>query len=357
MISVIRTIPSISKASPFLALLTAGYIYDQHDKRDVDTIELRKAHQSLEHLDAINKRLQSKTISSSSSSSEDSTTPFTKSGVLPSHLDNIHAHGITVIRSVLSKNEATKWDNIVVNQISKNDGTCVKPIGGSRGRIHCQLVKRNIKRMRKGKDDNGNGCNEDINKLYDALLQISNKSINNHEENGSNMNLNDIAYEYFKSHNMQKYKLSQLQLLDAIPNSTNQIWHRDNVNPGLTILIALRDVGCNGPTELILQSHGGGKMKLLLKNSNMLPRILLASIGMGDAICYDSRLLHRGRGYNKNVTNNDSSIRDRRRRPVLVIRWDAVDTPAPGTRMIGTQMNKIEGKFLALICTLLGYFS
>lgn len=346
--SVIRTIPSISKASPFLALLTAGYIYDQHDKRDIDTIELQKAYQSLEHLDAINKRLQSKTISSSSS--EDPTTPLTKSCILQSHLDNIHTHGITVIRSVLSKNEATKWDNIVVNQISKNDGTCAKPIGGSRGRIHCQLVKRNIKRMRRGKDD-------DINKLYDALVQISNKSINNHEENGSNMNLNDISYEYFKSHNIQKYKLSQLQLLDAIPNSTNQIWHRDNVNPGLTILIALRDVGCNGPTELILQSHDVGKMKLLFKNSNMLPRILLASIGMGDAICYDSRLLHRGRGYKKNVTNNDSSIRDRRRRPVLVIRWDAVDTPAPGTRMIGTQMNKIEGKFLALICTLLGYFS
>ncbi|KAJ1480353.1 hypothetical protein T484DRAFT_1811039 [Baffinella frigidus] len=63
--------------------------------------------------------------------------------------------------------------------------------------------------------------------------------------------------------------LSQLQLLDARPDSEHQIWHRDNVQPGLTAIIAHRDnvqpgltaiialteVGGRGPTELLLGSH------------------------------------------------------------------------------------------------------
>ena len=116
-------------------------------------------------------------------------------------------------------------------------------------------------------------------------------------------------------HNIHNYKLTQLQLLNATPNSTNQIWHRDNNNPGLTVLIALRDVEHNGPTELLLHSHDTSILDLIFstKDNENLPRIVLASINKGDAVFYDSRVLHRGRGYGNNNAYHD--------RPVLVLRW------------------------------------
>lgn len=67
------------------------------------------------------------------------------------------------------------------------------------------------------------------------------------------------------------------------------------------------------------------------------------------------QILHRGRGYGNN--NNHALVHDKafNHRPVLVIRWDAIHTPAPGTRMIGTQINKWKGEFLALCCTILDW--
>jgi len=309
MTSITRTLPIISKASPYLALLTSGYLYNQYDKREINSKELQKAHDALKHLDTL------------------ALSPSTKQSILQSHLTNIQSSGVTVIRSVLTRNEAKQWDDTIQHQISKNDGTCVKP--GAKGRIHCQL-------------QNQQGYNEDINRLYNSIIQLSNKSIH-----ASKITLNDIAQEYFRQHNIQKYELTQLQLLNAMPNSTHQIWHRDNINPGLTILIALRDVGVNGPTELILRSHDG--MDLMV---NDMPRILLASIHACDAVCYDSRVLHRGRGYG-NSSDSDVVFGDR---PVLVLRWDAIDTPAPGTRLIGTQWNNLEGMFLAFVCAILDWF-
>lgn len=53
------------------------------------------------------------------------------------------------------------------------------------------------------------------------------------------------------------------------------------------------------------------------------------------------RMLHRGRGYG-NVTKTQEH------RPVLVIRWDANATPAPGgIRIVGTLFAKWEGCLLA----------
>ena len=102
-------------------------------------------------------------------------------------------------------------------------------------------------------------------------------------------------------------------------------------------------------------------------NSDSLPFILLASINSGDAICYDSRILHRGRGYgnsdnynNSNgnsTTNNKITKQELEHRPVLVIRWDAHHSPAPGTGMIGTQLAKFQGEALALVATLIDWFS
>jgi hypothetical protein len=109
-----------------------------------------------------------------------------------------------------------------------------------------------------------------------------------------------------------------------------------------------------GPTEMILQSHRRspvGMLSGMLDGNPGLPRILLASINCGDAICYDSRILHRGRGYG----NTSGDNQEFEHRPVLVIRWDANHSPAPGTGMIGTQLAKWAGTSLALVATLLDW--
>jgi hypothetical protein len=104
-------------------------------------------------------------------------------------------------------------------------------------------------------------------------------------------------------------------------------------------------------------------------NSDSLPFILLASINSGEGcymLLYDSRILHRGRGYgnsdnyNSNgnsATNNKITKQELEHRPVLVIRWDAHHSPAPGTGMIGTQLAKFQGEALALVATLIDWFS
>jgi len=63
-------------------------------------------------------------------------------------------------------------------------------------------------------------------------------------------------------------------------------------------------------------------------------------IDAGDAILYDARIFHRGRGYRK---SNRKSGEDR---PVLVLRWDAAKTPPPGSGLIKTTASTYIGCFL-----------
>uniref|UniRef100_A0A6U3CRG7 Uncharacterized protein n=1 Tax=Entomoneis paludosa TaxID=265537 RepID=A0A6U3CRG7_9STRA len=187
------------------------------------------------------------------------------------------------------------------------------------------------------------------------------------------ISLKDIAAEYFvlKGIGANDFNVSQLQLLLASAKSSHQVWHRDNVNPGLTVLIALRDVVSNGPTEILLRSHGVDE-KDFLKNilwpkspicseNNVDERALLASIEKGDAIIYDCRCLHRGRGYGNSSgyvngdEYDDGEFSKFGQRPVLVIRFDATQTPAPGTGVVGYTLAKWEGSTLSLICAMLSW--
>jgi hypothetical protein len=70
---------------------------------------------------------------------------------------------------------------------------------------------------------------------------------------------------------------------------------------------------------------------------------LLACIDAGDAVLYDARIFHRGRG--NNCVSQDSEERERDR-PVLVLRWDAARTPPPGAGLILTTANIYWGKVL-----------
>lgn len=348
MISVARRAPQIIfRASPYIAMMAAGYAYNLHDNRDLNAAEIIKAHRSLERLDGRKTGRKQKT---------DVNTDSLQSIVVRQHLKNLKSSGATVIRSVLTPNEAAQWVSSISRKIADDDGTCIVPAGGAIGRIHCRLVKRNRRSGRNGGDG-----------LYELLAQIPYAPINSNDNTDMqrsasvDIRLNDIAREYFALHGIHEgqYELSQPQLLDASPKSTNQIWHRDNVRPGLTVIIALRDVGPNGPTEMLLRSHQGSLMAVL-SNRNAkgdelgFQRLLLASINRGDAICYDARILHRGRGYG-NCSSGEKEVFEHR--PVLVIRWDAKLTPAPGTGFIGTQLSKYEGASLALVASLLDWFA
>jgi len=334
----------IFRASPLIAMVAAGYAQNLHDNRDLDAEEIFKAHRSLERLDGRQTGERQETDVSTNS----------QSIIVRQHLKNLQSSGATVIRSVLTPGEAAQWDSTIYRKIADDDATCIVPAGGAIGRVHCRLVKRNRRRGR----NEGDG-------LYELLAQIPNTTSNNDDntdpQHGASVGirLNDIAREYFALHGIHEcqYGLSQPQLLDASPKSTNQVWHRDNIRPGLTVIIALRDVGPNGPTEMLLRSHHGSPVDVFsnIKNDELgLPRLLLASVDRGDAICYDSRILHRGRGYG-NGSSAEKVVFEHR--PVLVIRWDANLSPAPGTGFVGTQLAKWEGTSLALVAALLDWFA
>ena len=64
---------------------------------------------------------------------------------------------------------------------------------------------------------------------------------------------------------------------------------------------------------------------------------ILACLNAGDAIVYDARALHWGRGYGR--SDNDDGSAAFGSRPVLVLRWDAHTAPAPGGGLIQTALN------------------
>ena len=317
-----RILPPISAIG---ALASATIAFRSHESRDISDSELKNNIFALHRLNA----------QKSTSSNKDS--------ILAQNLHNIKTIGVTWIPKVLSTEQTVQWKQTISNQIQKQDETCIIPSGGAMGRIHCRLQKQHPRHMRNKEPPT------DENILHDKLASIANIPISS----SYNMTLNNIAKEYFQSHGISEneYELTQLQLLKAEPKSTHQEWHRDNVNPSLTVIVALTDVGVNGPTELILRSH----ISNMDKNSNdeeyIAHNILLGTIGQGDAIVYDSRIIHRGRGYG----HSNDDIKSFQDRPVLVIRWDAKATPAPGTGLVGTQIAKLEGNLLGIAYTVMDW--
>ena len=325
----------------------AGHLYGQFDRRDTDADERRKAQRCLNIL------------------SGHACTSNAKGSTLSRHVSNLDRYGVTHIRSVLSPASAEKWDATVARQVAKKElGGCIVPAGGALGRTHCRLPKRTARQR-------ANLPEEESDRIYDEMVKISEGQCPGNGvravESGKAVRLKDIAAQYFASKGIatDRFDVVQLQLLLASPKSTHQVWHRDNVSPGLTVLIALRDVVSNGPTEIILRSHRGNEHNfwgnVLRPNYNssfaedeLVERILLASIDKGDAIMYDSRCLHRGRGYGESDGGNDQEATDLfGDRPVLVIRFDAKATPAPGTGLVGNTLAKWEGSLLAFACTML----
>jgi hypothetical protein len=159
-----------------------------------------------------------------------------------------------------------------------------------------------------------------------------------------------LVQSYFHHYSIEKgrYHLTQVEFILAKPGSEHQIWHKDNVHPGLTLLIALEDVGGNGPTELLRDATLDGDNDATLEAGDE-EEAILACLVAGDAILCDARVLHRGRGFGKvgdvDKDMKDCTTRDTRNRPVLVLRWDALSTPPPGAASIVTNFNGWLGSY------------
>lgn len=268
-------------------------------------------------------------------------------------------------------------------------------IAWNSGRAHCNVAKRSVHY-----DDMSRiGCSIDGDNISDnarsndkqhthSILKMLGFGRNKHKDEATDdgntatnasqqIPLQDVVKSYFEQHGIKRYQITQLQFLNANPGSSNQIWHRDNTQRGLTAIIALKDVGKNGPTELISQSHRDDFTlwspcldvlqsylpSNLRSNEKDVPPFgsklcigpILGCLDAGDTILYDARILHRGRGYDcTKKAKGDTSGCDKDR-PVLVLRCDATLTPPPGTGIITTTATKYVGSML--YATLFGFES
>jgi hypothetical protein len=157
-----------------------------------------------------------------------------------------------------------------------------------------------------------------------------------------------LVDEYFGPGEMVP-ELSQLQFVHSAEGSSSQIFHVDNTAKSLTILIPLVDITpSNGPTELILGTHAifpsnhtsiwPWSWPLLFSSAAGLS-FAVACCPCGGAIIYDSRTIHRGLGNGSaGVISEPSGVSQSAPmpRPVLILRYDRRETPAPGVRLAGT---------------------
>ena len=326
-------------------------VYRGHDRRVLSQEEVAYSRDALAKM----------TPSSSSYYSNPSSSSIAKQ-----HLHNLTKYGVTVVRDTLSPAQLGEWNTKtkhVFDGSSQNNN-----IVWNFGRAHCSISKRSVHYSGISsipnyccEDGNDEDQNDNSNSWLACFWGRRKRSTNTDSstENDdaithhSTIRLQDIVQTYFKQHGIARYELTDLQFLNAYPQSTNQIWHRDNTFRGLTAIVALSDIRDNGPTELILGSHEQQTFSVWQKYWYVMQRylqttqsisnddndsILLGCINAGDTILYDARIFHRGRGNNSNNDDVD--------RPVLVLRWDGANTPPPGCGLILTMANKYIGSML-----------
>lgn len=290
----------------------------------------------------------------------------THDAIVSSHANNLSKYGATVIKGTLSPQQFNEWNRKTMTEFDAGRNTV-----WNSGRAHISIDERSphyqdMVRIGGNDIDISTDDTQGIEKiswmdgLWWPLLRRRRGRSNNHETTEPNVSLQHIVKFYFEQHGIERYMITQLQFLNAYPNSTNQIWHRDNKFMGLTAIVALQDISTNGPTELILGSHQEDYSiwkKCLDCMQSYLPESfkqsddeeenlsltmpLLGCIDAGDAIIYDARIFHRGRGYPKSEEEGKNVDR-----PVMVLRWDASNTPPPGAGLIVTTANKYLGSIM-----------
>jgi hypothetical protein len=335
------------------ALVGSSYFYvsyRSHDRRALSDDEVANARNSLARITPLPTRSTSASCAIQS-----------RGALIASHIHNLNQFGATVVKSTLSPRQLDAWNTRVKEEVDAGQN-----VSWNSGRAHCSISDRSVHyaemtRVGSSCDDilegssNGNDGIKRTDSSWLGCFWRRNKTAVDAEADLP-VSLQDIVQSYFKQHGIERYTITQLQFLNAFPNSSNQIWHRDNKFRGLTAIVALQDIRGNGPTELILESHKQ-QFSLWPKCWNIIQNYLLVNfelccmndddafskspllgcIDAGDTILYDARIFHRGRG---NTSLVAEACVDR---PVLVLRWDARNTPPPGAGLIVTSVNRYVG--------------
>ena len=409
-----RSSISLPKARTVMAttvLAASSYsfvVYRAHDARAISTEEVSCSRGAIAYY-ITPSALTSRTISPTTTVGAVAITPQTDT-LASQHLQNLTNYGTTVIASTLSPPQLVEWNRITKKQF--DDGGGNSNIVWQSGRAHCHISKNSIhynKMTRVG----CNTCDDVSSSVEDKhsswrwgdLWRRRRRPRKNHTMSRNDeaiddesllaspsppppIYLHDIVQAYFQQHGIQRYMLTDIQFLNAYPQSTNQIWHRDNTRRGLTAIVSLCNIRDNGPTELILGSHqsnfsvwsewrkviqkyliGNASIKercddndIKFVESEQPPLVLLGCIDAGDALLYDARIFHRGRGYEnaksldgeEGTTNGKNDVDVLVDRPVLVLRWDAANTPPPGAGIIVTSVNAYVGSMMYASLSLLG---
>jgi hypothetical protein len=340
--------------------MAAMWVVDHHERRTVSDDEVVASRQFLTQLN---------------SSGNDDTA-----------MRNLERYGVTIVRQVLNGEEVELWKQRVRHHCpcqpppNNNDTAMIIPPGTVYldGRLHYhvastipfhhELARLGGERWERGKHIRNS-------------TPADNEAATTTTSSSSSSQLIRLVQRFFHQKN---HSLTQLQLLNAVPSSTttHQIWHRDNTEPGVTAIVALTPITAHhGPTELIIGSHRQQSILLALWRAllmgggsddngggennedhfyaiTQLPESqhLLALLDAGDAILYDARCLHRGRGNDsyhhtideKENHDHDHDHHDVDDRPVLVLRWDADLTPPPGGGLIPTALARYGGYIYSL---------
>ena len=134
--------------------------------------------------------------------------------------------------------------------------------------------------------------------------------------------------------------MTTLQIVDSLPGSALQIWHADNAEKGITVVIPLVDLTeQNGPTELIAGSHS------LFENIRSNVSHVTPLLSAGDALIFDARTLHRG-GANQSDTS----------RAILVVRFDNKKTQPPCMSVVGATARLFLAKSIIVFLESYDYF-
>ena len=332
--------PFTALACATSAFLTCSYsAYRFHDRRDLSEDEIEDAHHNLAEI--------------SPQRFESTSQQYQHDGGTSQHLSNLNKFGASVVKQSLSPALVANWNTISNETFANVDNNIV----WISGRAHYSISKRSDLFSEMAKIGRNNNIEENqvsgaasFRRRFDLFW--SRKPIGNKSSTEST-SLGDIVKAYFEQNNIQRFELTDVQFLNAYIDSTNQIWHRDNTCCGLTAIVALKDVRTNGPTELLIGMHRRdfslwNVFCLAFFDTNDTSKASLVRVGLpllgclnsGDAILYDARIFHRGRGYRRCNRDSDQD------RPVLVLRWDAANSPPPGAGIIKTTANTYIGCFL-----------
>jgi len=200
-----QTKPLILPLACALPSVIVYNVYKNHDSRGISEHEIGLSHTRLAALQVPNEQVAPVT--------KDEPHAVARRNQLLALIDS---SGVASIPRLLNDDRRTSWKHNLHAAMHENGSQRVR---NNRGRLHSHQESRR------------DPYNSRFHHLVSSLLELQ-----------------SIVELYFRRNSISRYRMTQIQFLLAKPGSEHQIWHRDNVAPGLTLLVALDDVKSNGPT-------------------------------------------------------------------------------------------------------------